>query len=140
MAAGKFIVEVEPESDGCWIAEIVALPGVMAYGHETMTPTESPLEVAKPRYSTGFLVRSNVSVSSASSTSRDMTLGIVRVHESPGASRSDHDIVPLCRWNVGCVVGGVVRVAHERRLDDERRRRHADVRHLREGPVPDPAG
>lgn len=32
MAAGKFIVEVEPESDGRWIAGVVALPGVMAYG------------------------------------------------------------------------------------------------------------
>jgi len=32
MAAGKFIVEVERDEDGRWIAEVVALPGVMAYG------------------------------------------------------------------------------------------------------------
>jgi predicted RNase H-like HicB family nuclease len=29
---GKFVVEIECEEDGRWIAEIVALPGVMAYG------------------------------------------------------------------------------------------------------------
>jgi predicted RNase H-like HicB family nuclease len=32
MAAGKFVVELEHEADGRWIAEVVALPGVMAYG------------------------------------------------------------------------------------------------------------
>jgi len=32
MAAGKFIVELEREDDGRWIAEVVALPGVLAYG------------------------------------------------------------------------------------------------------------
>lgn len=32
MAAGKFVVETEREDDGRWIAEVVALPGVMAYG------------------------------------------------------------------------------------------------------------
>jgi predicted RNase H-like HicB family nuclease len=32
MAAGKFVVELEREADGRWIAEVVALPGVMAYG------------------------------------------------------------------------------------------------------------
>ena len=32
MAAGKFVVELEQESDGRWIAEVVALPGVLAYG------------------------------------------------------------------------------------------------------------
>ncbi len=32
MAAGKFIVELEREYDGRWIAEVVALPGVLAYG------------------------------------------------------------------------------------------------------------
>jgi predicted RNase H-like HicB family nuclease len=25
-------VETEPEKDGCWIAKVVDLPGVMAYG------------------------------------------------------------------------------------------------------------
>ena len=32
MAAGKFVVEIEREDDGRWIAGVVALPGVMAYG------------------------------------------------------------------------------------------------------------
>ena len=32
MAAGKFVVELEQEADGRWIAEVVALPGVLAYG------------------------------------------------------------------------------------------------------------
>ena len=32
MAAEKFVVELEREADGRWIAEVVALPGVMAYG------------------------------------------------------------------------------------------------------------
>jgi len=32
MAAGKLIVELEREDDGRWIAEVVALPGVLAYG------------------------------------------------------------------------------------------------------------
>ena len=32
MAAGKFVVELEQETDGRWIAEVVALPGVVAYG------------------------------------------------------------------------------------------------------------
>lgn len=32
MAAGKFVVELEHEEDGRWIAEVVALPGVLAYG------------------------------------------------------------------------------------------------------------
>jgi predicted RNase H-like HicB family nuclease len=32
MPAGKFIIEVEREADGRWIAEVIALPGVLAYG------------------------------------------------------------------------------------------------------------
>lgn len=32
MASGKFVVEIEREDDGRWIAEVIALPGVMAYG------------------------------------------------------------------------------------------------------------
>ena len=32
MATGKFVVEIEREDDGRWIAEVVALPGVMTYG------------------------------------------------------------------------------------------------------------
>jgi predicted RNase H-like HicB family nuclease len=30
--AGKFLVEIEREDDGRWIADVVALPGVLAYG------------------------------------------------------------------------------------------------------------
>lgn len=32
MPRGKFKVEIEQEDDGRWIAEVVALPGVLAYG------------------------------------------------------------------------------------------------------------
>ena len=32
MASGKFVVEIEREGDGRWIAEVVALSGVVAYG------------------------------------------------------------------------------------------------------------
>jgi predicted RNase H-like HicB family nuclease len=32
MAAGKFVVEIEREDDGRWIAEVVALAGVLACG------------------------------------------------------------------------------------------------------------
>ena len=32
MARDEFVVEIECEADGRWIAEVVALPGVMAYG------------------------------------------------------------------------------------------------------------
>jgi predicted RNase H-like HicB family nuclease len=32
MAAEKFLVELEREDDGRWIAEVVLLPGVVAYG------------------------------------------------------------------------------------------------------------
>jgi predicted RNase H-like HicB family nuclease len=32
MPKGKFVVEIEQEDDGRWIAEVVALPGVTAYG------------------------------------------------------------------------------------------------------------
>jgi predicted RNase H-like HicB family nuclease len=32
MPAGKFIIEMEREADGRWIAEVIALPGVLAYG------------------------------------------------------------------------------------------------------------
>jgi len=32
VAASKFLVEVEREEDGRWIAEVIALPGVLAYG------------------------------------------------------------------------------------------------------------
>ena len=32
MSAGRFVVEIEREDDGRWIAEVVALPGVLAYG------------------------------------------------------------------------------------------------------------
>jgi predicted RNase H-like HicB family nuclease len=29
---GRFTIQIEPEADGRWIAEIAALPGVFAYG------------------------------------------------------------------------------------------------------------
>jgi predicted RNase H-like HicB family nuclease len=32
MPKGKFVVEIEQEDDGRWIAEVVALAGAMAYG------------------------------------------------------------------------------------------------------------
>jgi predicted RNase H-like HicB family nuclease len=32
MAGQELVVEIEREGDGRWIAEVVALPGVMAYG------------------------------------------------------------------------------------------------------------
>lgn len=32
MPSGKFVVEIEREDDGRWAAEVLALPGVMAYG------------------------------------------------------------------------------------------------------------
>jgi predicted RNase H-like HicB family nuclease len=32
MAGAKLVVEIEREDDGRWIAEVVALPGVFAYG------------------------------------------------------------------------------------------------------------
>ena len=31
-ASTRFTIEIEPEADGRWIAEIAALPGVLAYG------------------------------------------------------------------------------------------------------------
>jgi predicted RNase H-like HicB family nuclease len=30
--APKLVIELEREDDGCWIAEVPALPGVMVYG------------------------------------------------------------------------------------------------------------
>jgi predicted RNase H-like HicB family nuclease len=37
-----FRIELEQETDGRWMAEIVALPGVLAYG---MTPTDATAKV-----------------------------------------------------------------------------------------------
>jgi predicted RNase H-like HicB family nuclease len=37
-----FRIELEQEADGRWVAEIVALPGVLAYG---MTPTDATAKV-----------------------------------------------------------------------------------------------
>jgi len=31
----KFRVEIEQEEDGCWIAEVIDLPGVLAYGNSS---------------------------------------------------------------------------------------------------------
>ena len=38
----NFIVETELEDDGRWIAEVLELPGVLAYGH---TPDEARAKV-----------------------------------------------------------------------------------------------
>lgn len=38
----KFTVELEEEDDGRWIAEVIQLPGVMAYG---ATPEEAQAKV-----------------------------------------------------------------------------------------------
>ncbi len=38
----RFKLEIEQEEDGRWIAEIVELPGVMAYGQ---TPKEATAKV-----------------------------------------------------------------------------------------------
>lgn len=32
IAGAKLVVEIERDDDGRWIAEVVALPGVLAYG------------------------------------------------------------------------------------------------------------
>jgi len=37
-----FRIELEQEADGRWIAEIIALPGVLAYG---VTPTDATAKV-----------------------------------------------------------------------------------------------
>ena len=39
----KFTLECEPEDDGRWLAEVIQLPGVMAYGttaNEAMTKAQ----------------------------------------------------------------------------------------------------
>ena len=38
----EFVIELEQETDGRWIAEVIALPGVMAYGK---TPEEARAKV-----------------------------------------------------------------------------------------------
>jgi predicted RNase H-like HicB family nuclease len=40
--AMKFRVEIEQEEDGRWIAEVIDLPGVLAYGN---TPAEAKAKV-----------------------------------------------------------------------------------------------
>jgi predicted RNase H-like HicB family nuclease len=37
-----FTIEIEQEEDGRWIAEVLDLPGVLAYGH---TPEEATAKV-----------------------------------------------------------------------------------------------
>jgi predicted RNase H-like HicB family nuclease len=44
MDAPRLVIEAEQEEDGRWIAEVVGLPGVMAYGEtceEALTRTEA---------------------------------------------------------------------------------------------------
>ena len=38
----NFVVEIEQETDGRWIAEVIELPGVLAYGQ---TPDEAKAKV-----------------------------------------------------------------------------------------------
>ena len=38
----KFLVEIEQEDDGRWLAEVLEIPGVMSYGK---TPEEAKLRV-----------------------------------------------------------------------------------------------
>lgn len=38
----NFVVELEQETDGRWIAEVIELPGVLAYGE---TPNEAKAKV-----------------------------------------------------------------------------------------------
>ncbi|HWP91291.1 MAG TPA: type II toxin-antitoxin system HicB family antitoxin [Thermodesulfobacteriota bacterium] len=38
----NFVVELEQEADGRWIAEVIELPGVLAYGQ---TPNEAKAKV-----------------------------------------------------------------------------------------------
>ena len=38
----NFVVEIEQETDGRWIAEVIELPGVLAYGQ---TPDEATAKV-----------------------------------------------------------------------------------------------
>lgn len=40
-----FTVELEPEADGRWLAEVLALPGVLAYGQTREAALELALRV-----------------------------------------------------------------------------------------------
>ena len=46
------LVETERETDGCWIAEVIALPGVMTYG-ETRNKAVAEVEALALRVLAG---------------------------------------------------------------------------------------
>jgi predicted RNase H-like HicB family nuclease len=54
----RYDIEFEQEEDGRWIAEIVALPGVMAYG-ATKTEAESKVEAMALRVLADHIERDN---------------------------------------------------------------------------------
>jgi predicted RNase H-like HicB family nuclease len=63
----NFIVELEQEEDGRWIAEVVEIPGALAYGktqEEAMARVEAlALRVAADRLEHGEIAADLVSVS-----------------------------------------------------------------------------
>jgi predicted RNase H-like HicB family nuclease len=65
----NFIVELEQEDDGRWIAEVVEIPGALAYGRtqeEAMARTEAlALRVLADRLERGEITGDLVSVSFA---------------------------------------------------------------------------
>ena len=67
----NFVVELEQETDGRWIAEVIELPGVLAYGQ---TPNEAKakvqalaLRVVADRLEHGEIAPDSVSVTFAAS-------------------------------------------------------------------------
>jgi predicted RNase H-like HicB family nuclease len=63
----NFIIEIEQEDDGRWIAEVVDLPGVMVYGQsreETLTRVQAlALRVVADRIEQGETAPEMVSLS-----------------------------------------------------------------------------
>ncbi len=58
----NYAIEFEQEDDGRWIAEIPALPGVMAYG-VTRTDAESKVEAMALRVIADRIERENATMS-----------------------------------------------------------------------------
>ena len=57
----KYQIEFEQEQDGRWIAEIAALPGVMAYG-SSRTDAESKVEAMALRVIADRIERENTTM------------------------------------------------------------------------------
>jgi predicted RNase H-like HicB family nuclease len=57
----KYQIEFEQEKDGRWIAEIAALPGVMAYG-SSRTDAESKVEAMALRVIADRIERENTTM------------------------------------------------------------------------------